>query len=376
MSTQIQHPMLAHETHDDGARQEFARSLKRSMFAGILPGNKKVYESRVAPAFRKKNGRDPKNRHEIRREMLDDPYYQMFSSIKRTQQELMWANSGETTERSYADMQQQMSRLTGGKKKGSLTLDPGVVVPRYNQLVDIHIQPGGYGSEIMEDDFFAGALYDHAVYSYGIGTQGGLNDDMGQTVVKYVKERYPKFKPRRILDMGCAAGHSTLPFCDAFPGAEVHAIDVGAPMLRYAHARAEGLGKAVHFRQASAEGTDYPDGHFDLIVSHILLHETSGKALPNILRETRRLLAPGGIAVHAEVPGFFKYREHPVEHIAPDWEAHYNDEPFMPRLFEMDLVAEAEKAGFKKGQASEGLAPAANQSSMMRGAWYVLDLHR
>jgi len=376
VSTQIEHPMLAHETHDDGARQEFARSLKRSMFSGILPGNKKVYDTRVAPAFRKKNGREPANRHEIRREMLGDPYYQMFSSIKRTQQELMWANSGETTERSYADMQRQRSKLTGGKMKGSLTLNPDVAVPRYNQLVDIHIQPGGYGSEMMEDDFFAGALYDHAVYSYGIGTQGGLNDDMGQTVVKYVKEHYPKFKPRRILDMGCAAGHSTLPFCDAFPGAEIHAIDVGAPMLRYAHARAEGLGRGVHFRQASAEGTDYPDAHFDLIVSHILLHETSRKALPNILRETRRLLAPGGIAVHAEVPGFFKYREHPVEHIGPDWEAHYNDEPFMPRLFEMDLVAEAEKAGFAKGKASEGLAPAANQSSMMRGAWYVLDLHR
>jgi SAM-dependent methyltransferase len=376
VSTQIEHPMLAHETHDDGARQEFTRSLKLNMFSSLIPGNKRVYEGRVAPAFRNRHGRDPKDRHEIRREMLADPFYQMFSSIKRTQQELMWSNSGETTERSYENLQAQKARLAKGKSKGSLTLNPDVEVPRYNQVVDIHIQPGGYGSEMMDDDFFAGALYDHAVYSYGVGTQGGLNDDMGKSVIKYLRENYPKFKPRRILDMGCAAGQSTLPYCDAYPGAEVHAIDVGAPMLRYAHARAEGLGKAVHFRQASAEATDYPDGHFDLIVSHILLHETSRKAIPNILRETRRLLAPGGIAVHAEVPGFFKYREHPVDHIAPDWEAHYNDEPFMPRLFEMDLIGEAEKAGFAKGKAREGLAPAASQSSMMRGAWYMLDLHR
>lgn len=103
---------------------------------------------------------------------------------------------------------------------------------------------------------------------------GPLNDDMGRTVVKYLRENRPEFQPRRILDMGCAAGQITLAYCDGFPEAEVRALDVGAPMLRYAHVRAESMGKSVHFSQQPVERTNYPGGHFGLIVSH------SGISLP------------------------------------------------------------------------------------------------
>ena len=56
--------------------------------------------------------------------------------------------------------------------------------------------------------------------------------------------------------------------------------DVAAPMLRYVHARAEALGKRVHFSQQYAEATDLPDGFFDLILSQIVIHEISRRALP------------------------------------------------------------------------------------------------
>src|SRR3546814_19104901 len=80
---------------------------------------------------------------------------------------------------------------------------------------------------------------------------------------------------------------STLPYVDAYPEAEVHAIDLSAPSLRFAHARAESLGKAVHFRQANAEHAPYGDGSFDLVVSHILLHELSCGALDRVRSEER-----------------------------------------------------------------------------------------
>ena len=62
---------------------------------------------------------------------------------------------------------------------------------------------------------------------------------------------------RRILDMGAAIGNSTLVYCDAFPDAEIHAIDIGAPLLRYGYARATALGRSVHFSQQNAERTDF-----------------------------------------------------------------------------------------------------------------------
>lgn len=376
MSDQFQHPMLPRSTHDDEARQGFVRSFKIHLFGEISPGNRTVYDGKVRPEFEKKHQRGPKGRHDIWKSMLQNPYYQMYSSLKRTQQELMWETSGETAERSYAELKGKAKKIAVAKaKRGSLRLDPKLKVPRYNTMVDIHIQPGGYHTDIVDDEIFAGALYDHAVYNYATGALGPLNDDMGQTVVKYLRDNHPDFQPRRILDMGCAAGQSTLAYCDGFPDAEVCALDVGAPMLRYAHARAESMGKAVNFSQQSAEHTDFPDGHFDLIVSHILFHETSRKAVPNILRESHRLLSPGGRAVHAEVPAFFKYNTDPFNQIGPEWEAHYNAEPFMPRLFEMDLVEEAEAVGFRAGEVKDAMAPSPRNaaSGQIGSAWYVLD---
>ncbi|MEZ5458907.1 MAG: class I SAM-dependent methyltransferase [Steroidobacteraceae bacterium] len=57
------------------------------------------------------------------------------------------------------------------------------------------------------------------------------NDATGRLLVAKLREQYPQLAPRRILDLGCTIGHNTLPLCDAFPDAEVHAVDVGAPML-------------------------------------------------------------------------------------------------------------------------------------------------
>jgi len=54
---------------------------------------------------------------------------------------------------------------------------------------------------------------------------------MGELLRGFLREREPAFAPRRILDLGCGVGNSTLPWAEGFPGAEVHAVDVAAPLL-------------------------------------------------------------------------------------------------------------------------------------------------
>ena len=63
------------------------------------------------------------------------------------------------------------------------------------------------------------------------------------------------------------------------------ALTLARPVVRYAHARAAAMGQEVNFAQMNAEETTFEDGYFDLAVSHILLHETSGKAMPRIFAE-------------------------------------------------------------------------------------------
>ena len=53
----------------------------------------------------------------------------------------------------------------------------------------------------------------------------------------------------------------------------------------------------MHFSQQNAESTDFESGSFDLVISHIMLHETSKSALVRIMKECRRLLRPGGVIV-------------------------------------------------------------------------------
>lgn len=379
METQHQHAALPAATHDELARQNFVQSLKVHLATRVSPGNKTVYEHRAAPRFSREHRRPPKDRHEVRSVMRHEPYYQTWSTLLRTSQEMMWDSVNVSVERQLPALRNQAAAKRD--TLGSLTLNPDLPIPAYHTAVDIHCQPGGYHTELVPDDVAAGATYDRAVYIYAMGRLGALNDEMGQSVVLHLTEQYPDFRPARILDMGCTVGHSTLPYVDAYPDAEVFAIDVGAPVLRYAHARAETLGKRVHFSQQNAEHTDFADASFDLIVSHILLHETSSAAIRAVMRECHRLLKPGGLMLHQEVPQYEGMP--PYDAFILDWDTYNNNEPFWGTVHSMDLQKLAESAGFAAGNVIQTMIPSALERAEARtekfqggdfgggGAWFV-----
>ena len=342
------HPILPALVHDERSRQDFVATLRRHLTARVVPGNAKVYEARVAPRLRRELGREPADRHEVRHAMELDPYYQFWSAMQRRSQELLWESVVEPTERDAAAMQRRARGLRDGGRRsaagdaGSLTLDPALTVPRYHTAVDIHLQPGGYHTDFAPDDLSAGAIYDRGIQIYSAGSTGPRNDSMGRMMVQFLREQVPDTAPARILDMGCAIGNSTLPWAEAFPTARVDAIDVAAPQLRYAHARARALGTAVHFSQQNAECTQFPDASFDVVVSHIMLHETSRSALRNILAECRRLLRPGGWMLHLEIPR----GKTVLEQFQMNWESYNNNETFGSFMTDIDLTEQAIAAGF------------------------------
>ena len=69
------HPMLARTDHDETARFNFLTHFNRYLSGTLGPGNKLAYETRVLPAFRAENGRDPEHRYEIREGMNRDPFH-------------------------------------------------------------------------------------------------------------------------------------------------------------------------------------------------------------------------------------------------------------------------------------------------------------
>lgn len=351
---QQRHPMLPEERHDELARERFVQALKSHVANHVSPGVREVYEQRVAPRAVAEQGREPADRHEIRAALSRDLYYRLWSSVRRSSQHLLWGSVADAVNRQSEELAARVEEVERGL--GSLRLDPDLEIPWYNAEVDIHAMPGGYRGEYVEGDVGAGALYDRGVYVYAMGQMGELNDDYGQSIVaNHLTVEHPDFSPRRILDMGCTVGHCTLPYVDAFPDAEVHGIDLGAPVLRYGHARAEGLGRAVHFSQQNAECTDFDDGSFDLIVSHILIHEMPPAALRKMLTECHRLLAPGGLMVHGDFPGYAGVD--PLTQSMIDWDTYNNHEPFWGPMRDMDLVADTVAAGFAAADVRDVVVP-------------------
>ncbi len=350
------HPALPTATHDEASRQEFTKSFKNFIQQKLLPGLTPIYRNRVAPAFEAQHGRAPGDRRDIRAGMVRDLYFQHYASANRVAQELLWEATNISIDRQLPDLIDRAAELSA-KSGAVLDIPDDFAVPRYITALDIHCMPGGYATEVTKNDISVGALYDRGVYLYAMGYMGPLNDDMGRSVCNYLKRRMPDFAPKRILDMGCTVGHATLPYKELFPDAEVWGIDVGGPCVRYAHARAAGLGLEVNFAQMNAEETRFPDGHFDLVVSHILLHETSAKAMPRIFKECHRLLAPGGLMIHADLPPFDLMD--PFTQFILDNETWYNNEPFWGAMREMDQFALAEKAGFDRAEARFDTAPMA-----------------
>jgi ubiquinone/menaquinone biosynthesis C-methylase UbiE len=353
---QSDHPVLPRTTHDERSRQEFSKSLKNCIQQKILPGLKTVYEQRAAKNFEKREGRAPAHRRDIRKAMERDLYFQHYNCINRVAQELIWESVTTSIERQLPELI-DTARALSATSKGTLTIDPDFKPPRYATALDIHCMPGGYADEFTQDDVAVGALYDRGVYLYAMGFIGPYNDDMGRSVCNYLQRNLQGFEPTRILDMGCSVGHSTVPYKERFPNAEVYGLDIGAPLVRYAHARAKGLGHDVNFLVGNAEQTDFEDESFDLIVSHILLHETSGKAMPRIFKECYRLLKPGGVMIHADLPPFTKMDT--FSQFILDLETYYNNEPFWGAMREADQVELAEKAGFQREDVAFDTAPMA-----------------
>lgn len=340
---QHEHAALPRANHDERARQEFTKSLKQFVQQGLLPGLTPVYQNRAARAFEKEHGKPPADRWDIRKAMVKDLYFQHYAATNRIAQELLWEAVIGSVERQLPELEQAIAELTACNA-APLESDPAFPVPRYVSALDIHCMPGGYASEIDGNDIAQGAIYDRGVYLYAMGYMGPDNDDMGRSVCNYVKRKMPGFQPKRILDMGCTVGHSTVPFKEQFPEAEVIGIDVGGPCVRYAHARAKALGHDVSFMQRSAEDTGFEAGSFDLVVSHILLHETSGQAMPRIFRECHRLLKPGGLMIHADLPPFDLMD--PFTQFILDNETYYNNEPFWGAMRDKDQIGMARDAGF------------------------------
>jgi len=117
--------------------------------------------------------------------------------------------------------------------------------------------------------------------------------------------RLPLAPGHRVLDLCCGAGASAIPAARAVGEAgRVLGVDVAAPLLDLARARAAGEGLAnIEFRHGDATRTGLPDGSFDAVVC--VFGVFFARDMAAFAGEMWRLVAPGGVlAVTTWGPGW------------------------------------------------------------------------
>ncbi len=314
---------------------DYVEGLKRYVAEKFMPNLRAAYEMGEQRYVRTHNGEKPATMEQVGEVMQPMTLYKYNRAIQRTSQELMWAVVYESLEPRRAELTEELNRPTENAR-GSVETDPRLELPKYYTAVDFHLQPRSY-----HGDELAGIVYDIGVPIYVLRRNGADSGESGRALASVI----PPGRYEKILDMGCGIGQKTIPIADAFPGAEVHAIDLGAPMVKYAHKRAERMGRRIHFSQQNVEQTKFAADSFDLVFSTILLHELPPGAIRNMIAESYRVLKPGGMTAHLDLPPY--NRLSPYNTFLMDWDTRNNGEPYWRAFHELDLPASFREVGFK-----------------------------
>ncbi len=156
---------------------------------------------------------------------------------------------------------------------------PDLIYPHYYSSQNFHGIEGGYlnsGASVSYDPITQYVLAPNETW-----VRQGLIDTIKGT-------------PRRILDLGCGTGSTTLMLKQAFPQAQVIGLDLSPYMLVVADHKAKAAGLNIQWRHGNAEETGFPNASFDLVTASLLFHETPVAVTTSILRECFRLLSAGG----------------------------------------------------------------------------------
>jgi len=344
----LNHELAMPSTKDERSRQEFVAALRGHVLGNMADHMRKRYYSEYAQDANAETGND------VHDAMLNDSYFRFYSSVRYNAQEMVFRSVTPSIERGLRGLISKASEIRTASA-GKLTLNDEVEVPRSVSAIDVHLAPGSYNSEFAADDVATGAIYDGSINVFAYNQMGRNMDDIGFTMANYIRLNNPDFKPERVLDAGCTIGHNTLPWKHTFPEATVTGVDVCAPLLRYAAARAASMGVTVDFTQMDVTALDYPDNHFDVVFSSMLLHELPLKDIRAYIKEAFRVLKPGGLFLTMELPPNSKLS--PYDQFNLDWDCYYNNEPFYKAFRDQDYAELCTNAGFDGAKFFDFQAP-------------------
>lgn len=102
----------------------------------------------------------------------------------------------------------------------------------------------------------------------------------------------------RLLDVGCGQGRAFGLLAQHFAPREIVGVDIDPVMVETARITAKNCPVPVTVKQSSVSRLELPDASVDVVFCHQLIHHVADQE--RVLRELRRVLAPGGYLLLGE----------------------------------------------------------------------------
>ena len=223
------------------------------------------------------------------------------------------------------DALKELSESIDWETQSDRLSNPDLVYPQYYSSQNFHGIKGGY-------------LNSSAAVTYDPVTKHALPPNEAwnrEAVIDAVRGN-----PRKIIDLGCGTGSTTIMLKTAFPDAEVIGLDLSPQMLVMAEYKAQQAGVNIQWLHQLAETTGFADGEFDLVTASLLFHETPVVTSQAILNEGFRLLKSGGQVIILD--GHQKTLRNTT------WLTDIFEEPYIEEYAAGSLDAWLGKAGFSQ----------------------------
>ncbi|WIA18170.1 hypothetical protein OEZ85_009645 [Tetradesmus obliquus] len=188
-----------------------------------------------------------------------------------------------------------------------------------------------------------------------------LRSNYGKCMLQLMAETPGAPQPsavQAVLDVGCAAGLSSLALRELFPAAHITGVDLSPHMVavgRYHQEQREvasGSKEPVSILHRKAEDTQLPAGSFDVVSMCLVAHELPQHATKAILQEAYRLLRPGGVMSIMEMnpnsPAFQRVFANVFAYTA-----FKSTEPWLMEYVTLDLHGAMREAGFEAPRQTE-----------------------
>jgi ubiquinone/menaquinone biosynthesis C-methylase UbiE len=235
--------------------------------------------------------------------------------------------------RLFADIPRTMLRKRAGNFRDIPDVDPRRY-PAYFRRT-FHWQTDGYFSARSAH------LYDVTVELLFLGTADVMRR---QTIPPITRRLHQTVRPdARLLDVGCGTGRLLRQIATAHPRLRLFGVDMSPPYVRAARELLADVPEAS-LAAENAEALPYRDGYFDIVTSVYLFHELPRAARRTVLREMKRVLAPGGMLVIEDSAQLAE-----SEVLAPTLAnfAQNFHEPFYKDYLRDDLAAAMTDVGFR-----------------------------